>query len=160
MIILFCLFQVFSFHLKKKRDKISSFIFSNAVFFMPFLLFWEQEELPSPCTALLPSVFIFCKSGVISVLQNSRDWSKRGFIFNTRPTWKQRSGHLKVMKEKLEKDCQESHWNFNYRIWILSGLFVYIWLQLATTCHAAICRHIRNWRIQLKVSTWPIEPSA
>lgn len=33
MIILFCFFQIFSFHLKKKRDKISYFIFSasNAI---------------------------------------------------------------------------------------------------------------------------------
>lgn len=26
--------------------------------------------------------------------------------------------------------------------------FVYVWLHLATTCHAAIGRHIGNWRIQ------------
>lgn len=48
-------------------------------------------------------------TGITSVLKNVRDRGKRGFIFNTRPTCKQRNRYLKVIKEKLEKNWQECH---------------------------------------------------
>lgn len=55
----------------------------------------------------------------------------------------------KLVKEKSERNCQELQWNFNYRIWILAGLyvskyFVALGNHLLSPCHAATVGHIGN----------------
>lgn len=111
-----------------------------------FLLFLSMRGIPLSMSCITCSIcFPVLQITVVTpILQNVRDRGKRGLLFNTsRGT----GALLKTVKETSEKNCQERQWNFNYRIWILAGLFIttgFVALgnHLLSLCLAAIRRRI------------------
>lgn len=80
----FYLFQIFSLHLRKKREKTSYFVFSASDAIST--VFKNRSNSPLVYCMICSICF-----HILQVLQNVGDRGKRGLIFNTRLTRKQRN---------------------------------------------------------------------